>query len=176
LAATCSRRIASSSKARSGSISSMRSPLPIDAFVSPSVTYTPNAVLGDHRAFADRVGAELLERARWPPCCAAALEHLGLLEDLREPSSRSISNSWSSESSDRKSFSFTMYGPYRPLFAWISLPSTGSCPSERGSCRSFSASSIVIRSRLMVLNRLDIFGLSSPGGRSSGSPHCTYGP
>ena len=33
-----SRRTASNSKARSGSISSMRSPRPIDAFVSPSVT------------------------------------------------------------------------------------------------------------------------------------------
>ena len=37
-AATCSRRTASSSYARSGSISSTRSPLPIEALVSPSVT------------------------------------------------------------------------------------------------------------------------------------------
>src|SRR5215207_2705103 len=39
-AATCSRRTASNSYARSGVISSIRSPLPIEAFVSPSVTYT----------------------------------------------------------------------------------------------------------------------------------------
>lgn len=32
------------------------------------------------------------------------------------------------------------------------------------------------RSSVIVLNRLAIFGFSSPGGRLSGVPHCTYGP
>ena len=81
--------------------SSRRSPLPIDALVSPSVTYTPKrAVLGDDRPLADRVVAELAQRPLGAPCSGRrARNTLGWARD-RSASSRVTVSSCSSLSSD----------------------------------------------------------------------------
>ena len=75
-----SRRIWSSSAARSGVIESTESPARRLAFVSPSVTYGPEApLLQDDRLLADGILPQLLERRGRR--AAAALARLG---ELRE--------------------------------------------------------------------------------------------
>ena len=90
----------------------MRSPLPIEALVSPSVTYTPNwpSLATTGRSLTGSVPNSRSGPAAAMLRAAPRLNTLGSLK-IADAWSSVIVSSCSSESIVRKSLSFTMYGP-----------------------------------------------------------------
>ena len=107
--------------------------------------------------------------------CAAAAEHLRLGEDpqrIVERHGEQLVLVWRL----RKSRPLLDVRTVAPVVGEDRLAVGGVGAELAGQASSAVASSIVIRSRTIVLNKLDIFGLSWPGGSWSAVPHCTYGP
>src|SRR3954468_22627053 len=176
-AGPASRRAASSSCACSQVSCSGFIDFGIDAFVVPSVTYGPYRPARSFSVWPSLVSSRSVffcAPCRRRDCFGARIN--------ASASSNEISNTCSSDSSERNSSPCFTYGPNRPKLVTIGSLSSGWTPTTRGNDRSFSASSSVTVVSVMPACSDARFGFSTTcpltffAGASGVSPSWTYQP